>query len=520
MMSSNDCQKRTNFIKKMETYISDTDSYMSSVLKYCDQLCSLEISNTRFEWLLHGATSKAPDLVLRKRVEASKLIIHIKGEFREELIYEKYNAMKRKYLPSAISHFFKYARYYNELGERMNEDGREYDGPLGREMSIHLEEYIRDAELVMEQLPEKNDVRIRFYSELSCYRSADRIIRLVMDKEFQLVIENDCAVLLLLEKEYSADLALYTRHNEDVHYHMSSLDDIVNIQRLIQYETRKQNYLANIITRTKRFRCNTLFYYRCHDYEVLSEQTSDNISKYTKKIGTIHREIAKLKIDDFIGLSVEEKCLLTKERMIAIRHEEVNEMFYVIAACTSTVHYHTLSRIARLSRAGYRVVYEAMKLRLNEYSAFPCLMTSSWPSNTKDNHAALLLAQTAAPKAKKKSCHILATKGTLEQFKVKWHLLLSFNQDAASLDRVQPEMSNANMRALVQAFGLSNFYCDMIYAIVTRYQHMFIEFPGKPNEKSSKLYRRNDGNGCHLLFKLDDDAECYYKLTFIVKSVT
>lgn len=368
----------------------------------------------------------------------------------------------------------------------------------------------------MQAFLEKNyantDQLRKFEDEIGCYKELCILIKVIIEKHFHLLEVRYTKEVETLVKKYSTDITLHTVRNTDSLIPCSA-EHATMLERLCEYE----NYKADLCTPLIRYVIQNMVFRGSSRYEFLRGACYLNIARHRSAVVRIYKTIAKENLDSFTEPSFKRKCLLTEKSVTAIRYKE-NDGYLILFILANNGHTHhgSLCKIAQLCKRGYMLVYKAMEIRLNESGPFHPLFIKNWCHNPGLPDA--LIEQTRQLRGFTIDCRIIATKEPVTFFKNDWNAQMERGNCNPLLRRIQPEMTWANKVAL-WAFGLSRYYYDMIYAIQTRYQHLYIEFEGDGQEKASKLFtgwEKKTSKDCALVFKLDDDDTHCYLLSFIV----
>lgn len=326
---------------------------------------------------------------------------------------------------------------------------------------------------------------------------------------------------------FSKNMTLYVTLRETNSYTVEIVDILDIFTGKLAVELR---LLTGVITNCRRDTDEKTKEYHGELWEKCNTARAAYISERTEvlnKIATIsceeHMKILENKVS---------KCLLTEESIRAILHDTRNEYWYIIALCKA-VHYPALSVLSRLCKAGYTAVYRAMKQRLMDDGGIfhPSLMKEwCWARNAMDAPEEAELAHIADHSRKQKTCVIIATKelnhqvneDCLSNYKKLFNLhtpcMSYLHRQKISMQYGCTHMTGPNKRALT-AFGLNRVYLDTLYALQTCYPHLYFEFIGECHEKSSELFKRSTENISSILFKLDDEEGCFYRLSFVVKDM-
>lgn len=504
------------YIKEKQTYdslyriIEETEANIAIVMDACRRLCNLEISHKMFECLLYGQFGKSCINAMNKRFIANSSITGVK----EKLQMHETTIMNNMILSlhcKAVEHMSKYVSDYLHMGNDIGEFRLSYARKfLSSKRNSDPEKYIKEMQSFLENHHHHHG-SYKFHTfevELCSYQALIILVKIIIEREYQVCVKKYENEVEALKKKYNAEIILYNTHiKEDC-----TDEHIALLEKLAKYE-RERYYLPYPLIRY----CNewrSMEPYNSLKYENLQNAYSKNDTRYKSEIKRICFVIAKQKLNKFIEQSFKKKCLLTEKSINDIVHNETDEnLILFVLANNAQVHHRTLFKIALTSKYGYMLVYEAMGTRLRESGPFHPLFIKNWHTIA---FTSAIIEETRQLQGGKVCCRVIATKESLKIFKYRWESNLQQN-NIKMLNRLQTEMTPANKIAL-WAFRLSHFYYDMIYAIQTRYQHIYIEFEGNGQEKASKLFRGSDNTSesCSLVFKLDDnDIDCYI-LSFIV----
>ena len=509
---------------KLRKTIVDSSGVVKVVLSACHQLCNLEISHNKFMILVRGCFNEACGNAVYRRFVASASLHVVTEKLLEHNLTLKHHSIQNRHR-LAIRHMNKYVSDYQQLGDRIGTFDLSYADKFQRDKPIRIpvNEYIRETQSFLEtHYTTEKERRKTFESELTSYRRVEHLVGVIVTRAYDLRLARFNQLLLPYESEHIADI---TRLENGLPF--SSFDDIAVLERLILYE---------------RHRCSGLYTmnYFCQKYKTFladhekfwhdeKEDSHEKKHQHTIEKYQLYRTLIKKRAGETLNnflekpLEKKDKCLLARESIIAIEHNERNELLFVVAANTH-VHHYTLRILARLCKASYMAVYRAMDLRLKGSDLFHPEFITQWSNSSPD----AVTDETRVLSKRGINCRVVAMKESLETFTKDWKSIgdqatglpqkgAPYVKSCKLLGRLQPEMTWGNMIAL-WTFRLPCRHYDILYALQTRYHHIYIEFFGDKKEKATGLFKGEEvTNDCTLVFRLDDDDPYCYTLSFVVQ---
>ncbi len=344
------------------------------------------------------------------------------------------------------------------------------------------------------------DVRRAVYEQYN-----DRVITSVCDlneTHTQWVTKTKSEYEELCNRELTLKELLYTERIT-----FKQLSESMSLSKKLDYRYRHEIHLLKIPTPHSSF--------KDHD-------TLQILKTFKERIGECEREIIHLDqrmtivkkvyvkkralcLTDALFDNSAQHCHLSSESKSHVSHDE-NMIVFCIMAKNDALHHRTLRTILLLCKVGYLTVYDAMKMRVYSYV----------------HHVDSTAIIRVLPK-RMRQCRV--TLGTTSEVKIRSRVKKAITPCDKKETCARKCMTHHNRRAL-HAFTASAYHYDMIFAIQTCLPHIYIEFRGLEQEKSSELYRNNAANSFIMFFRLDnyirdkkvDTPQCpYYKLAFTVE---